>query len=568
MSAGDGGARALVERYAQSCPVLYDIRLHPESAGDLYSDLGSKLSAIGNRRAAANAYYHAISLVPTHAVAYNNLAALLLGSSRRSEALDFFLTAHALQPEQYTRYPQMHLNLAGSLVDAGRYSEAIWHYGRGLAYPPNEEDTLGRILHLSQRVCDWRAVDRFWSRAYQALVTRTVRVGHRRASGERPALSPMHALTLPLSAQELFALSVAHASAIEADVAARRFGYRHPLVPLPLQPAAEEDRLATSVEVAARGEGRATRDRGGGLVRQRARLHVGWISADFKRHPVTILLAPALAAMRASCVDLRLSAFPLNPIGVEPAGAWADASAQSGRGAVALRARLVTHQPRVAGGAVALRARLVEKPTAALLWRRRRGRGRPGYSAPCTPPILWSTSQTSPQPSRSMPRPLTSWSIFMGSSLAALAPISWRHVRRRSRRRTSGTEPPPALVSSITSLPTDTRCPHRMSTRPLSASASRCCRRRTCPAVTPPCIHSCARKVAAIPAAPNAHLRVVLGTAVAVTKAVAVAACDGRAASSTAATAHDDVTGFPPPRAGAAVAWCMPTWASTSRWMS
>ena len=326
MSAGDGGARALVERYAQS------IRLHPESAGDLYSDLGSKLSAIGNRRAAANAYYHAISLVPTHAVAYNNLAALLLGSSRRSEALDFFLTAHALQPEQYTRYPQMHLNLAGSLVDAGRYSEAIWHYGRGLAYPPNEEDTLGRILHLSQRVCDWRAVDRFWSRAYQALVTRTVRVGHRRASGERPALSPMHALTLPLSAQELFALSVAHASAIEADVAARRFGYRHPLVPLPLQPAAEEDRLATSVEVAARGEGRATRDRGGGLVRQRARLHVGWISADFKRHPVTILLAPALAAMRASCVDLRLSAFPLNPIGVEPAGAWADASAQSGRG--------------------------------------------------------------------------------------------------------------------------------------------------------------------------------------------------------------------------------------------
>ena len=58
--------------------------------------------------------------------------------------MELFLFAYSLQPEQYERYPQMHLNLAGVLVDAGRYSEAIVHYGRGLRYAEREEDTLGR----------------------------------------------------------------------------------------------------------------------------------------------------------------------------------------------------------------------------------------------------------------------------------------------------------------------------------------------------------------------------------------------------------------------------------------
>ena len=80
--------------------------------------------------------------------------------------------AYSLQPDQYERYPQMHLNIAGVLVDAGRYDDAIWHYGRGLAYAERREDTLGRVAHLNQRVCDWRAVDNLWPDAHRLLVRR------------------------------------------------------------------------------------------------------------------------------------------------------------------------------------------------------------------------------------------------------------------------------------------------------------------------------------------------------------------------------------------------------------
>ena len=299
------------------------ISLKPTSA-DLYSDFGSQLSSLGQRRAAQHAYAHAISLVPIHAVAYNNLASLLR-TSRPNEALHLFQTAHVLQPQQYERFPQMHLNLAGVLVDASRYSEALWHYARGMQYAAQRDDTLGRMLHLSQRVCDWRAVDRLWPSAHFALVERTLRRSHHRSPGARPTFSPMHALTAPLSGSELLALSMAHAAAIEVDAAARHIVHRHPRIPPPLQPWEE-----TAV-----GDDDHTREQKESRPHQAARasLHLGLISADFKRHPVAILLAPALAAVRSSCRDLRVSLFALNPFPPASATSTARPAAASMDGA-------------------------------------------------------------------------------------------------------------------------------------------------------------------------------------------------------------------------------------------
>ena len=44
-----------------------------------------------------------------------------------------------------------------------------------------------------------------------------------------------------------------------------------------------------------------------------SRLRVGLMSADFKRHPVGILLAPALAMCKRYCKYLHLTLIPLNP---------------------------------------------------------------------------------------------------------------------------------------------------------------------------------------------------------------------------------------------------------------
>ena len=230
--------------------------LQPHIAGSAYSDLGVALSSQGQLRAAAHAYSAAIELVPTHGVAYNNLASLVAASGRRAEALQLYLVSHRLQPQAFATYPQMHLNVAGQLVDAARYDEALRHYEHGLGYAAQADDTLARIIHLRQRVCDWAGVHRAWPSVRWAL-HRALRRSAR--PPRRPVLPPMHASTLTLSPAELIGLARAHAAAIEAEAAAAQLGFAHPLPPLP--------------QFAGGGEG--------GRV-----LRVGLISSDVKRHPV------------------------------------------------------------------------------------------------------------------------------------------------------------------------------------------------------------------------------------------------------------------------------------------
>ena len=275
------------------------------------------------RAAAVAAYEHAILIAPKHAVAYNNLAALFQGSPRhRREALRLFMTAYTLDQARYTQFPQMHLNLAGVLVDASRYDEAIWHYSHGLRYRPQFEDTLGRIVHLGQRACDWRTVDRYWPPT-RHVVQRVTRRGHRQVA--RPALSPMHALTLPVSAEGLLALASAHAAAFEAAAAAATADGRH---------GGQQHVLGGGGDGEPAGEAMA---RGAALDHGRdvGVLRVGLISSDFKRHPVTILLAPVLSRLRATCPRLHLTLFALNPPPTSPLPSAVSVAAASHQAAAA-----------------------------------------------------------------------------------------------------------------------------------------------------------------------------------------------------------------------------------------
>ena len=284
--------------------------LRPAEKADLYSDLGSALSRLGHAQTAAQAYGQAIRLVPQHAIAYNNLAALLGSTaSGRAEALRLYLTARALQPAQYERYPQMHLNLAGVLVDAARYDEAVWHYAQGLKYKAHREDTLGRLVHLSQRVCNWRRVDWAWPSLRHDL-SLVLRRAHRRAPGDRPALSPMHALTLPISASELSGLARAHATAVGADASAQHLFVHHARVPPRLGSFIHDGSVRTD-GIERSGGGIGSGVPGGGAGRPRPQLRVGLMSSDFKRHPVTILLAPALSSVPLGRRDVHWTLFPL-----------------------------------------------------------------------------------------------------------------------------------------------------------------------------------------------------------------------------------------------------------------
>lgn len=180
----------------------------------------------------------------------------------------------------------MHLNIASELVDASRYDEALWHYQHGLRFEAMADDTLGRLVHLHQRVCDWRAVDRLLPQL-RHLVARALRASRRPVS--RPALAPMHMLTLPFAASEMLGLARVHASALEAEAhGAGLLSFIHPHRPLPLLPPLGS-------------------------------LHIGLMSSDFKRHPVSILLAPVLSHLKRACPHLSLTLFALNP---DPRDTW------------------------------------------------------------------------------------------------------------------------------------------------------------------------------------------------------------------------------------------------------
>jgi len=248
----------------------------PSEAHNAYSDLGVALSRLGHTAAAAKAYAQAIRLSPAHAIAYNNLAALRSAQRRRAEALHLYEGAHRLDPRRYVEYPQMHLNLAGMLVDAARYDEAIAHYTAALPYAPLADDTHARLAHLQQRVCDWRGLAHSWPLVH-AATRRAARQWRLPLSTRRPALPPMHALTLPLRAAEMLELARAHAAAIEAEAARASLGFTHAAL--------------------------------GALSRP---LHIGLLSSDFKRHPVGILLGPAVRWLRAHAPRVRVTLFALN----------------------------------------------------------------------------------------------------------------------------------------------------------------------------------------------------------------------------------------------------------------
>ena len=125
--------------------------------------------------------------------AYNDLAAAVVEQSDLAGAHLF--AAHRIAPSRFAEYPQMHLNLAGALVDAARYDEAVAHYGAGLRYEPSRDDTLGRMVHLMQRTCDWRGVHWTWpARAHRSARPRRRRraIGRNRS---KPRCRSTHATT-------------------------------------------------------------------------------------------------------------------------------------------------------------------------------------------------------------------------------------------------------------------------------------------------------------------------------------------------------------------------------------
>jgi predicted O-linked N-acetylglucosamine transferase (SPINDLY family) len=215
------------------------IRLDPEYR-DAHDNRAATLVRLGRYADALDAGQRALELDPNDATGWSNRGVALQETGAHEAALACLDRAVALRPT----LADAHFNRGRSLGELGRWLEAADAYGRALAERPDFPYALGGWLHARMHVCDWTNFDEI-----AALVLRGVEAGQR-------ACVPFPLIAMPSDAAQ----QLACARTFAAD--------RYPPAPPVVRP-----------------------PRGA-----RARLRIGYLSCDFRDHPVAHLLLGLLEA--------------------------------------------------------------------------------------------------------------------------------------------------------------------------------------------------------------------------------------------------------------------------------
>jgi len=224
------------------------LRRHPNEAM-LHNLSALALRALGQDAAAAAAFQRVIALQPTFAAAYNNLGTMHVGAGRFDEAVALFERATTLAPER----PQAWINLVEVLIQRGDYDAAAAAMAHLLDLAPGDPRVRMNHYALLTRSCDWAPLPEIATALDGALADAL-------AAGRCPTETPLINLSRKIDAAENLAVARAWA----ADIARR-------------------------VD-AAKPSPRAGRRR-----RDDARLRLGYLSADFRDHPVAHLLGGMFA---------------------------------------------------------------------------------------------------------------------------------------------------------------------------------------------------------------------------------------------------------------------------------
>jgi predicted O-linked N-acetylglucosamine transferase (SPINDLY family) len=278
----------------------------------LHSDLGVALHMAGRADEAIASYHRAIALKPDYGEAHSNLGNVLREKGRRAEAVAAYRQAVATKPG----HAQAHANLGAALQEQGAFEEAIIACRRAISLLPNYAEahcnlgnallSLGRTREAAAALRRAVALDPAyavaWSNLGNALRgdgrTGEAEAAYREAIRVRPGYASAYC-NLGNVLQDGGRLDEAMAAyrqalALEPDFAA---AYSNLLMCMS---------YATSVSLE---EVLEEAHRFGGLHRGAGseapfpnvpapsrRLRIGYVSADFRNHPVGYFLVRALQA--------------------------------------------------------------------------------------------------------------------------------------------------------------------------------------------------------------------------------------------------------------------------------
>ena len=236
--AGDfAGAARRTERLLKRLP----------NQATLHNLLGEALRAMGRRNEAAAAYRRAIALEPDSAPAYNNLGATLVAAGQVADAIPLFERAVDLAPDR----PAGRLNLVEALIRSEDYEKAGATLTPLVEDAPDDARVLMNWFTVATRTCDWTDLAELSARLDTALTASL-------AADACPAETPLANTIRKTDAAENLAVARAWSDAIAARTATKKPKRRRAC------PANE-------------------------------RLRIGYLSADFRDHPVAHLLGGLFA---------------------------------------------------------------------------------------------------------------------------------------------------------------------------------------------------------------------------------------------------------------------------------
>jgi len=227
------------------------LELQPRFA-TAYNNLAHALSKLGKFSAAISTYQRALVVMPDQPEIYNNLGSVLRDSGDLSEAMQAYQRAISLRPN----YAEAHFNFGNLWLLGGHIDSAIQAFQTTLRLQPSFTTAASALVHQLQNICDWDG-----QKEVNALLSKVMDI-----DDNREIASDVATLISPLT---MIGLSSETTAEQQLWCARRWAGYHfRNIAPV------------TNFQNRIRASSTEPEDR---------KLRIGYLSADFRTHPVAYL---------------------------------------------------------------------------------------------------------------------------------------------------------------------------------------------------------------------------------------------------------------------------------------
>lgn len=220
------------------------LALRPDSA-EAHHSMGNSLRTQEKMEEAIACFRKALAIKPNFPEAYNDLAAAFMALGRCEEAISCYQQALQFKPDYFTA----HSNLGIVFQIQSKLEQALESYRQAIALAPELHDAKLNLLFVSQLLCEWEGLE-----ALGDDVRRAVREA---PSNKTKHMSPFSFLAIPGSTapeQKICAGNWAQTKCQSVIGLQNRMGFEFKREP-------------------------------------KQKLVIGYLSADFKNHPVSHLMA-------------------------------------------------------------------------------------------------------------------------------------------------------------------------------------------------------------------------------------------------------------------------------------